>query len=333
MSRLRLSGFGAPIPIPDDIPEASSDSIEHIPRVNYILPHGTIFRAAEYMALHYTHYEVVVIGAVGGRSGRIRGVTSTGRRIEWEVWGGAGGGGGLHIVKGRLLDLPAEVPVVIGQPGSEGIDVDAGDGEASQFGEIAMASGGKGGKAGPPFQNLRYRTQVGQIRTEHPTGGGSGGDGGKGGQIVAGGGGRGARFIQPIPPADIVNGVGTGYHSFESEDGKWDGDIGEGGGGGMGGVWLTDDSYYAMLNNRAAYAVHPSSTGARGSFSRSDTSRFMDGQRAYNASAGGFVIPGHGGGATINRRTLGSNYGGYETRSLEDSHLEGVVFIRLRRKL
>src|SRR4051812_13960083 len=243
MSRLKLGGFGAPIPVPDDVPEASSDSIRNIPRVTYNLEHGSIFHPAEYLALHYTHYEVVVIGAVGGNGNKIRGNETAPPQMTYDypslVYGGAGGGGGLHVVRGRLIDLPAVIPIFVGQPGldsPDGITADGGDGGASQFGEIAKASGGKGGKGAIPYQRLRFRVQVGGQVYDHYTGGGSGGDGGKGGQILAGGGAPGARFIQPVPPV-LPAEVGTRYNSFEAENGKWDGSIGEGGGGGMGGVF------------------------------------------------------------------------------------------------
>lgn len=161
------------------------------------------------------------------------------------VLGGAGGGGGLHVVSGELADLPDSVPISVG---AAGIDASAaqdtssglvtpytygadpsgfndpwffrydgpmasfppgtpgGDGGTSSFGDIAQASGGKGG--GPAIvwiNGARYFVA-------------SGGDGGSGDRVAAGGGAAGSTS------------AATG------QAGSWDGTVGKGGGGGRGGM-------------------------------------------------------------------------------------------------
>lgn len=160
------------------------------------------------------------------------------------VVGGAGGGGGLHVVSGLLSDLPEEVEAIVGQAGANGAIGHAHpaeewdpvpppafmplldwsrrwpdphpillppqrgeDGGYSAFGDIAMASGGRGGYPALAWQDgqLLYR--------------GWGGSGGVGGRTVAGGGGAGALSF-----------------GLDGANGTWDGTIGQGGGGGRGGM-------------------------------------------------------------------------------------------------
>ena len=187
------------------------------------------------------------------------------------IVGGAGGGGGLHVVSGELAELPDSVPIVVGLPGSDappgqiispdpydvylqastrplssfttsaGFDADdetlrqnnydtyyftntwpeigdparplllpgqpGGDGGASAFGDICMASGGKGG--GPALVWIEGH----RMFAAH------GGEGGVGGRMVAGGG-----------------ALGSTDSSRSGKDGTWDGTIGQGGGGGRGGM-------------------------------------------------------------------------------------------------
>ena len=71
-------------------------------------------------------------------------------------YGGAGGGGGFHRVRGLLSALPAICPVVVGAGGALGTEMhgsnparttNGGDGGASSFNATTCrASGGKGGK-------------------------------------------------------------------------------------------------------------------------------------------------------------------------------------------
>lgn len=157
------------------------------------------------------------------------------------IQGGGGGGGGLHVVSGALADIPDTVPVSVGQPGANAIigqilvngvwtphvvhadpilaftnrEIDTssfnipgagGDGGASSFGDIGMASGGKGGGPSIIWQGAQRAFA------------GYGGQGGKGGQTVAGGG-----------------ALGSTTKTANGKDGTWDGTVGEGGGGGRGG--------------------------------------------------------------------------------------------------
>jgi hypothetical protein len=80
------------------------------------------------------------------------------------------------------------------------------DGEPTTFGDIGLASGGKGG--GPAI------LWPGGVKTKAS----HGGDGGIGGTVVAGGGGAGSILLTQA-----------------GSDGTWDGEIGEGGGAGRGG--------------------------------------------------------------------------------------------------
>lgn len=118
------------------------------------------------------------------------------------------------------------------QPGS--------DGEASSFGDIAKASGGKGGKP-----TVKW---AGSVLVSD----GGGGDGGIGNSLVAGGGGVGG-----------TGGVSFTQSVLKGKDGLWDGvAVGAGGGGGGtygGGFWAP---------------------GGRGSFSYSDISVLAPGDEA-----------------------------------------------------
>jgi hypothetical protein len=167
------------------------------------------------------------------------------------AFGGAGGGGGLHVVSGLLEDLDDVTEVVIGMfgtdapPGhihSNGLWTPSppiiaaptsdyswyvrssvspqifsppgygGDGGASSFGDVAVASGGKGGH--PATQWLS-----GALYLD-----GAGGEGGLGGRSAAGGGGAGGDAMT----ADKQ------YNHYDGYDGSWDGTVGGGGGGGRG---------------------------------------------------------------------------------------------------
>lgn len=202
------------------------------------------------------------------------------------AWGGGGGGGGLHVVSGRLADLPEAVPVVVGQAGVEGDmghnktgapytplprDVEfasntfwawqstyplphpvfpspqsGSNGGASSFnGDMCVASGGKGGKAA-----IRWASG-------YPFVDGAGGDGGSGGRSAAGGG----------APGAITENMAT--------DGTWDGEVGQGGGGGHGGSKLAEFLWDALNNEWSGRgSAHDAGDGGQGSFSYADTSVF-----------------------------------------------------------
>jgi hypothetical protein len=196
-----------------------------------------------------------------------------------------------------------------------------GDGGASAFGDICLASGGKGGGPSAIWD-------AGVLKVY-----GRGGDGGKGGTLVAGGGAAGSSSDAP------------------GANGTWDGTVGTGGGGGRGGSQktgvnipvngMTSDLGAAPTTDRAA------SDGGRGSLSYADTSVFGKADRkdyfvpaSYGGSlahaAGGFlpisqpvdqstikqIVPGFGGGVRVNRsRPVGSRADGYSPN--------GMVLIRL----
>ena len=107
------------------------------------------FVKAAYIALGYTHFDVICIGAGGGMGGGID-TNNTGTLVR--NYGGAGGGGGFHRVRGLLSVLPTLCPVVVGVAGVVGTDhasnpaltTNGGDGGYSSFNEpTCRASGGR----------------------------------------------------------------------------------------------------------------------------------------------------------------------------------------------
>ena len=129
--RVSLSGLGTPIlleALPD--PNVSSE----LPPQSFIFAEDDVFLKSDFVSLGYTHFEVICIGAAGGRGPLIyKGVSSwpyyfVGLIEHWHdpipvaqsYRSGAGGGGGIHRVVGLLADLPEESPVVVGQPGADG---------------------------------------------------------------------------------------------------------------------------------------------------------------------------------------------------------------------
>lgn len=132
------------------------------------------------------------------------------------------------------------------------------DGEASYFGDIAQASGGKGGNPIVKHKPLIYQgpilpegTDIGGVEPD-----GKGGAGGIGGTLIAGGGAPGGS----LPGQD-------------GADGSWDGEIGSGGGGGRTGARVA--AHIANGIYIPEY-VAPMSDGGRGALSFVDTSIFGD---------------------------------------------------------
>jgi len=220
---------------PDEIPEP----------LTIVLEDGDTFHKATYLAMGYNRFDVMCIGAAGGHAGHSKQtIPDSGSHrnslpldydLYWNslrhVFGGAGGGGGAHRIKGRLALLPTNVPVIVGDAGADGAYADitspfhdwrtgsdglahaptpnpGGDGGYSSFGTtICRASGGKGG--------------VGLL----------GGAGGVGNSIIAGGGPTPAY----IPPSGDPGGPEHGPTSPGlMNPGAWDGKIGKGGAGGKG---------------------------------------------------------------------------------------------------
>src|SRR4029077_16948066 len=180
------------------------------------------FTPQQYIDLGYTHFDVICIGAGGGMGGGID-TGNTGTLVR--SYGGAGGGGGYHRVRGLLSALPATCPVVVGVGGTLGTEhssnpastTNGGDGGASSFNDpTCRASGGKGGK----------RVQSNSLTVATLA---DGGDGGIGNRIIAGGGGTGG--VAGTPTA-----TGPGTLGTIGADGTFFQNIGKGGGGGAGGV-------------------------------------------------------------------------------------------------
>lgn len=195
-----------------------------------LLPaNGDTFIPEDYISLGYTNYDIVCIGAAGGRGGDWTG--------KDECRGGAGGGGGLHHVSGLLADLPSSVAIAIGQGGADGsnsgggipirgeltpagqfnyiLDADGfavdleliaqgdhipplagADGGGSSFGSICRASGGKGGQQAQlkiedphPLWGAGYSGGYGGLKFSYYFIPGEGGEGGVGDRDIAGGGG------------------------------------------------------------------------------------------------------------------------------------------------
>ena len=144
--RFRLLGYTGerpPVPVappvvPEDPPdEPPVDPEEFTPPepLVVVLEDGDVFHKSEYLALGYNRFEVICIGAAGGDGGSIfqylhktidrqKSPPTSGVLLNYLVRrfgiGGAGGGGGMHRIKGRLALLPANVPVVVGEPGTDG---------------------------------------------------------------------------------------------------------------------------------------------------------------------------------------------------------------------
>jgi hypothetical protein len=120
---------------------------------------------------------------------------------------------------------------------------DGADGGHSAFGEIAEASGGKGGKKAPQVKPVQWGTVYapdsdGVLQTRIAPGG-EGGQGGVGGTTVAGGGADGAKYptemVEDNPPQEYTQEWENLRVLYEAKNGTWDGTIGQGGGGGRGG--------------------------------------------------------------------------------------------------
>jgi len=250
-------------------------SILRPPPLAVKLQNGVDFVPQQYIEQGYTDFEVLVIGAGGGTGGGIK-TGNTGTQVR--SYGGAGGGGGLHRVRGLLSALPAACPVVIGVGGNPGLDhvsdpslaTDGEDGGSSSFnGDTARASGGEGGR----------RVQTNSVTVSSQANGGAGGVGDR---TLSGGGAAGG-------VAGTPTGTGPGTPGTAGSDGSWDGVVGEGGGGGGGGV----GTYLGVTANAAT-------AGGRGSFDLGDTSVYGLGSspRSDSTDSGATnIVPGGAGGA------------------------------------
>lgn len=368
--RVHLNGKGEPIPIVA-LPDPNLD--ETLPPQTFIFSENGNFIKTDYVGLGYTHFEVVCIGASGGRGGASQALSGGVLR----TYGGGGGGGGLHRVVGLLADIPDVCPVVVGQAGADGQDgngfdlvlthvnpdppyawtpdpgfigpTDGADGGVSSFnGSTCRASGGKGGKKTRnyvrwvEFQFPGTNTRTYEISYFIP--GGNGGQGGKGDQSTAGGGADGAsnrwkfivnegmvteriayeggEMVQTSTPPDLWHGpinegvVFGGADMTPAEDGVWDGVIGEGGGGGIGGTHVPPEVPVPAKTILA-------SSGGQGSFSFADTSvSGSRGNRSSDPTYGRAIVAGFGGGARASSLLkYGSRASGFDPN--------GLVFLRL----
>lgn len=257
------------------------------------------FNTQDFIDLGYTHFEVICIGAGGGMGGGIN-TANTGTLIR--SYGGAGGGGGYHRVRGLLSALPTTCPVVVGLSGSLGTEhgstpsftTDGTDGGYSTFNTTTCrASGGKGGK----------RVQSNSLTA---TTFANGGDGGIGNRTIAGGGAIGGVAGTPSAP-------GPGTPGTNGADGTIFNDIGKGGGGGAGGVGT-----YAGVTCNAA------TSGGRGSYNPSDTAVYGPAGAPSNDGPSGAanVVPGSASGAKASPLNgLPTVYG--------KSGINGFVVVRL----
>jgi hypothetical protein len=250
-------------------------SMNQPPPLAVKLMDGIPFVPQQYIDMGYTYFDVIAIGAGGGMGGGID-TGNTGTAIR--SFGGAGGGGGLHRVRGLLAALPPACPVVVGlggNPGSNHVSdpaqtTDGGDGGYSSFNDATCrASGGRGGQRAQS-NSLTISTQA------------AGGQGGAGDRVLAGGGALGGSAGTPSATGPGTAGTPGGW-------GAWDGTIGEGGGGGAGGV----GTYSGITANAATIGGH-------GSWDPGDTSVYGPGTSPapdLGASGAASIKPGGAGGA------------------------------------
>lgn len=234
------------------------------------------FDVQKYIDLGYTHFDVICIGAGGGMGGGID-TANTGTLVR--NYGGAGGGGGFHRVRGLLSALPALCPVVVGAGGALGTEhasnpaltTDGGDGGSSSFNATTCrASGGKGGK----------RAQSNSLTVATAADGGAGG---LGNRTVAGGGAAGGTAGTPTA-------TGPGTPGTGGADGTLFQNIGEGGGGGAGGVGKYGSG---------GTTCNAATSGGRGAYNPGDTSVYGPGDTPGNdpGSLSQNIVPGGASGA------------------------------------
>lgn len=257
------------------------------------------FDTLSFIDLGYTHFEIICIGAGGGRGGGIN-TANTGTTIR--NYGGAGGGGGYHRIRGLLSALPNSCSIVVGSAGLSGTEqasnpaltTDGGDGEASTFNtNTCRASGGKGGK--------RAQTNSDTVSTlAH------GGDGGIGNRVIAGGGAAGGVAGTPTS-------TGPGTPGTNGVDGTIFNNIGKGGGGGAGGV-----------GKYSGVTCNVGTSGGRGSYNPGDPAVYGIGELPTNdvPSGAASIVPGRASGAKAAPLTgLPTVYG--------KSGSDGIVIVRL----
>jgi hypothetical protein len=262
------------------------------------------FDALAYKDLGYTHFDVICIGAGGGRGGGID-TANTGTSVV--NYGGEGGGGGFCRARGLLGALPDTCPVVVGAAGapgashdsSVGLVTDGGDGGLSSFNDgTCQSSGGKGGK-----RVQSNSTTVGTVA--------DGGEGGLGNRTTPGGGAAGGQ-------AGIPTDTGPGTPGTDGGDGNLEDDMGAGGGGGAGGV-----GKYGSGGTTCVAAT----AGGRGAYNPNDVAVYGPGSDPSEDGGSGSadVVPGRASGAKASPLNgLPTVYG--------QSGMPGTVIIRLSRQ-
>jgi hypothetical protein len=279
-------------------------SVIHAEPVVLTFTEDAEFDTLQYTEFGFTHFDVICIGGGGGNGGGID-TANTGSLIR--SYGGRGGGGGFHRVRGLLSALPPTCPVVVGVGGAEGYTdasnvgavTDGGDGGYSSFNtNTCRASGGEGGQGVESNSST-----IGTVA--------NGGAGGVGASTFVGGGAAGGVAGTPTD-------TGPGTPGTDGLDGVLDGDIGEGGGGGAGGVGKYGSG---------GVTCNAATIGGRGAYNPGDTSVFAPGEDISDDPSSGSddIVPGRAGGAkAAPLNGLPYVYGG--------SGQDGIVVIRLSRE-
>ena len=362
--RIELGGQGSPIP-PEALPDGiGADGL--LPPITLTFNSADEFDKNVWTSFGYEIFTVMVVGAAGGRGSFAWYILGGGWYAPPMIftYGGGGGGGGMHIVSGLLADLDDISEIIVGEAGAHaddawpgysaypvsynhyGIDVgDPGeDGGYSSFGDVAMASGGKGGEVSPVVISADPATSW------RP--GGDGGEGGVGNSIVAGGGAAGGTSTDLGPGGDPGWPGPPRHHIWSSTDGEQGfldlaTGIGEGGGGGVGftggGFGVGQDAAWITDTDTAGFqilSVHDTdeTDGGRGNFNYSDSSKHGARQNKPSRVISSHIsptnfnpyavwtytqtLPGGGGGA---RPTPLAKYGSYA----DGYSPNGVVIVRV----
>lgn len=345
--RVQLKGEGFPNPT-EALPATSGD----VHPVVLSLPSGTPFVKADYVAIGYTHYEVMCIGAVGGQGGMVPSTS------DWSH-GGAGGGGGSHRVAGLLSGLPDSVAVTVGQPGTAGV---SGNGQTthnmvtyynSSNGEteLVVDTGARplthngvvyingAGVVQAPYVMLPGIPYVLTVNAAYiaPQDGGDGGYSSFGTVCKASGGKGGKKS-----PIYVIYNVQYGGVQDVPGGNGGQGGIGNrtaAGGGAAGGSTTTgstlveaaDGTWNGEVGSGGGGGrggtkwghIDPAGNGGHGSFSYGDTSVYGPRQLLSNDPANGApIVPGSGGGAKISSSQIfGSRF--------SEASPQGIVAIRL----
>jgi hypothetical protein len=197
----------------------------------------------------HTIYDIIVIGGGGGTGGTVHG-NDPDNGWETYAFGGSGGGGGLHRMRGLTEFLDDSTALTVGAAGANGDDAeddpdaatDGSDGGFSVFGDFIYASGGLGG-----FHPVTLSANENQVSNGH--------SGGFGGRTTAGGGALGGT-AGVLTMIDLLLGTPgrTGKLFIRAQD-----IIGQGGGGGAGGA-------IALQSGDWKTRIPEATAGGRGSY-------------------------------------------------------------------